>query len=152
MSSSVSSVLPFRGDQAAYESDPSVRAAIVPLLRTAQRELDVMDDPREVQRLVVRRALSSGFGITATDRAVLKAMWQYRTMQRLYKREEKTDFGRNSRAFSGTVTRDLSQGRMTRTDFTANMDMRAASIAQSEQAAAAAKERKSIVIILWKRP
>ena len=116
----MSGVLPFHGDAAEYENDPRVREAIVPVLRAAQRELDVMDDPREVQRLVVRRALVSGFGITATDRNELKAMWQYRMMQRLYKREEKTDFGRKSRAFSGKVTRDLSQGRLTRTDFTAN--------------------------------
>ena len=120
--------LPYLGDIAGYNTDPTIRAAIVPLMRSIYHESDktaVHDDPRERQRLVLTKTLLRAFSVPSLDRSV----WQYKAVLKLFKREEKTDFGRRKTAFSGVISRDTSQGRTTRTDFTANCEMREASAA-----------------------
>ena len=120
--------LPYLGDNAGYNTDPTIRAAIVPLMRSLYHESDktaVHDDPRERQRLVLTKTLLQAFNVPSLDRSV----WQYKAVLKLFKREEKTDFGRRKTAFSGVISRDTSQGRTTRTDFTANCEMREASAA-----------------------
>ena len=138
----MSGVLPFHGDAAEYENDPRVEASYPVPCGPARAGCNGRS-----ARGAARVGGSSWSGLASQQQSnELKGMWQYRMMQRLYKREEKTDFGRKSRAFSGKITRDLSQGRLTRTDFTANMDMREASLEQSKQAAAAGKKQKSVVV------
>ena len=120
-------MLPYVGKQSGYETNGSIRAAIVPLMREIHHEADrdvVHDDPRERQRIVLTKTMSRAFSVKTLD----KTCWQYKAVLKLFKREEKTDFGRRKTAFSGVVVRDTSQGRLTRTDFTANCEMREASI------------------------
>ena len=120
--------LPYLGEQSGYNTDPSIRAAIVPLIRSIYHEADkdaVHDDPRERQRLVLTKTLLQAFTLQSLD----KSAWQYKAVLKLFKREEKTEFGRRKTAFSGVISRDTSQGRTTRTDFTANCEMREASAA-----------------------
>ena len=117
------SSLPYTGNQATYQDNVATQKLLVPVIREIYALHTIHDDPRERQRLVLQKTLIKAFAVTTLDRT----MWQYKAVAKLFKREEKTDFGRRKTAFDGKITRDTSQGRTTRTDFTANCEMREAS-------------------------
>ena len=135
--------LPYTGDQAGYDADGSIRADITPLMRTIHRDpsMEVLSDPRERQRVVLERTLVQAFGVPEGNHD--RSSWQYKAALKMYRREEKTDFGRRSTAFSGKISRDTSQGRLTRTDFTANCEMREASAAAAPERGVVAPANKS---------
>lgn len=116
--------------QEEFGASPLYREMVTQRMRSMYHSDQAHGDELTRDRRLLDRMMREFFNL---DPQRSRGTWQWRTLRRLYEREEKTEFGARLRAFSGVVVQDKSQGRALRTDFTANMDVSAASAASSNK-------------------
>ena len=99
------------------DNELCIRLAVDLLRRVYHEEKGEQNLHRRDRKRIIKRACQEVFDVDGDDDS-----WQYKEMRKLYKKQEKSEFGGKNRIFSGLVA-DKSAGRTTRTDFTANMTL-----------------------------
>ena len=108
------------------------RLAVDILRRVYHEENGVQAVHRRERKRIIKLACKEVFDAPGDDDS-----WQYSAMRKLYRSQEKCEFGGKNRIFSGVVE-DKSAGRTTRTNFTANMSL--------EESAKVAPEMRAVEV------